>query len=120
LAPDTELLLATATIDHSGRIPARRLLRTLTWNPGSTTSAQLRGDAIALHLDPGSPHRIDNRHHVFVPLGLRELTGIRVADHVALLAVPREQVLLICPMRVLHALMTSHWAISAGAGTTNR
>ncbi|MCP2100000.1 hypothetical protein LV78_008005 [Actinosynnema pretiosum] len=116
LAPGEELLLATAAIDHSGRIPARRLLRALSWKPGDTTGAQLLRDAIALSLDPRSPHRIDTRDHVFVPLGLRDLTGIRTGDHVALFAAPRQRLLLVCPMRILHSLITEHWKLPGAAG----
>lgn len=115
LSRKADLLLATAAIDHSGRIPARRLLRALAWSPGDPTSTQLRGDVITLRLDPKSPRRIDSRHHVFVPLGLRDLTGIRTADHIALLAVPQEQVLLICPARVLRSLMADHLALKDDA-----
>lgn len=101
----TDLLLATAAIDHSGRIPARRLLRALDWHPDQTTTARLRNQTITIRLDAHSPHRIDSRHHVFIPAGLRDLTGIRTGDTVALLGAPQLQLLVVYPARALTTLL---------------
>lgn len=100
-----QLHVMTATIDHSGRVPAARLLRTLDWHPTHTTSAQLRGQAIVLRLDADSPHQINNRHQIFVPAGLRDLTGIRTSDTVVLLAAPGPQLLIIYSTGTLAALL---------------
>jgi hypothetical protein len=102
---DTELLLTTGIVDHSGRAPARKLLHALNWHPGQTTTARLRGHAITIGPDPDSPHRIDNRHQVFIPAGLRDLTGIRTGDTIALLAAPQRQLLTVYSIRALTALL---------------
>ncbi|ONI88012.1 hypothetical protein ALI22I_19900 [Saccharothrix sp. ALI-22-I] len=102
---DTELLLSTGIVDHSGRAPARKLLHALDWRPGQATTARLRGHAITIGLDPDSPHRIDTRHQVLIPAGLRDLTGIRIGDTVVLLGAPQRQLLIVYPIRALTALL---------------
>ncbi|NKE57804.1 hypothetical protein FXN61_13545 [Lentzea sp. PSKA42] len=100
-----DLLLAMAAIDHSGRVPARRLLRVLGWSPGYTTSAQLHGPTITVQPDADSPHTINSRYQIFIPAGLRDLTGIRTTANVVLLAAPEAQQLIICPNSSLIALL---------------
>ncbi|XVV00753.1 hypothetical protein ACQPW3_25395 [Actinosynnema sp. CA-248983] len=95
----------TAAIDHSGRIPARRLLRALDWHPGQGITAWLRDNAITVQLDALSPYRIDSRHHVFIPAGLRDLTGIRTGDTVALLCAPQLQLLIVHAVRALAPML---------------
>ncbi|MFD1145506.1 hypothetical protein [Saccharothrix hoggarensis] len=104
---DTELLLTTGILDHSGRAPARKLLNALNWHPGQTTTARLRGQAITIGLAPDSPNRIDTRHQVFIPAGLRDLTGIRTGDTVALLGAPQLHLLIVYPVRALTTLLST-------------
>jgi hypothetical protein len=101
---DTELL-TTGVIDHSGRAPARKLLHALGWSSGQTTTAQLRGHAIVIGLDPSSHNRINSRHQVFIPVGLRDLTDIHTGDTVVLLGTPQRQLLIVYPVRALTALL---------------
>lgn len=105
---DPGLVVASSTIDHSGRVPAARLLNALGWHVGQGTRARLRGDAIAVEPDPDSPHRIDHRRQVFVPGGLRSLVGITTGDLLLITASPATGALLVHPGRVLRRIVSDH------------
>ena len=70
-----------------------------------SASPPTTGQMITIRLDAHSPHRIDSRHHVFIPAGLRDLTGIRTSDTVALLGAPQLQLLAVYPVRALTTLL---------------
>ncbi|WP_433261637.1 hypothetical protein ACQPZF_27375 [Actinosynnema sp. CS-041913] len=108
LGRDSGLVVASSTIDHSGRVPAARLLNALGWHIGLPTRARLRGDAIVVEPDSDSPHRIDSRRQAFVPAGLRALAGITTGDRVLLTASPATDTLIVHPGSVLRLLVSGH------------
>lgn len=106
---ETDLLLTLGTIDHSGRVPASKVLHGMGWSAGQATTARLRGQAILISAAAHSPHKIDSRHQVFIPAGLRDLTGIRKGDTVVLFGV-RQQQFLIAYSATAMATLVSHIA----------
>ncbi|UVS79416.1 AbrB/MazE/SpoVT family DNA-binding domain-containing protein [Actinokineospora sp. UTMC 2448] len=107
LWPDeTDLLLTLGTIDHSGRVAASKLLQAMGWHAGQATNARLRGHAIVISPMTQSPNKIDCRQQVFIPAGLRDLTGIRKGDTVMLIGVRQQQLLIAYSAKAMAKLVS--------------
>jgi bifunctional DNA-binding transcriptional regulator/antitoxin component of YhaV-PrlF toxin-antitoxin module len=109
-----ELLLATAKIDHSGRVGDRVLLTALGWNPGDRHDVRTIRQGAELSLSPTGLFRVDSRSNVFLPAATRDLLGIHPGDRVVLIASPTTDTLLIHPVTVVTALLTQFHRYPAG------
>lgn len=96
-----------AAVDHSGRVRDRLVLAALGWEPGDHTDVTMGPRALVLRraTDGGVP--IDARGRVFLPAGAWTLLAIAVDERVLLAADPRRGRMIVYPVPVVAALLTS-------------
>jgi len=109
--PAVPLLLATATMDHSGRVGDKKLLRDgLHWHPGDRTSIHIAPATVVVRRDPHGRHRLDPRCYVFIPAAARSLLRIDPGDRVMLVGAPEHDQLMVHHVAVVADLLSRLYA----------
>ncbi len=103
----SDLLVAAAKVDHSGRVGDRVLLDALGWRPGDRHGVRLIRHGVELYRSPSGRFRVDARGNVFLAAATRNLLGVRSGDRVVLVAALNTKRLLIHPIAVVTALLAN-------------
>ncbi|ONI88021.1 hypothetical protein ALI22I_19950 [Saccharothrix sp. ALI-22-I] len=101
--------MAIARIDHSGRVGDRWLAEVLGWRPGDRHDVRMLSDGAIVSIDADGRFRVNARHHVFVPAGVRRILSVESGDPVVLVARPKSRTLLVHSTSMVASLLFRHY-----------
>lgn len=96
-----------ASVDASGRVGDRTVVRALGWACGTTVRITADAERLVVVPAPDGAHRIGAQGFVRLPARLRRRYGIEAADRVLLVGKPATGVLVVYPLASLDALLSA-------------
>jgi hypothetical protein len=108
-------MIGVAAVSHSGRVRDQVLLDALGWSPGDRLRLTVLDSTLLLHRHPEGTQVINTRGQVFLPASTRALLRIADNDRVALVAAPRQGLLMVHPCAVIGALLAGFYDTLPGS-----
>ncbi|GAA2843151.1 hypothetical protein [Crossiella cryophila] len=109
LPSDASMAYGMSTVDQSGRVADRAVLRALRWRQGDILDLQVLGQALVVQTSERGQARVVGGPAVAIPAYLRGRIGLRTGDRVLLAGAPEHGVLLVLTTALLDSLLVSHW-----------
>ncbi len=94
-----------STVDKSGRVADRSVVRLLGWLPGTRLEIRERAGVVVAEVAGDGVCRIDGRGHLILPLIVRRWCGLTAGDRLLLAADPAGGVLAGYPLAALDRLL---------------
>jgi bifunctional DNA-binding transcriptional regulator/antitoxin component of YhaV-PrlF toxin-antitoxin module len=115
LAADGQRRFSTALLDASGRIQDRGIVTALKWNPGDRLLiTQIRSSAVICRRSDGV-FRMTTKPYVVLPAPVRRECRVLAGSRVLLVADLAQDVLVVHPEHVVHAMLRDfHTILAAG------
>ncbi|WP_410596505.1 hypothetical protein [Amycolatopsis sp. lyj-23] len=105
LAAHGQRRFSTALVDSSGRIQDRGIVGALSWKPGDRLLiTQIRSSAVIYRRDDGI-FRMTTKPYVVLPAPVRHGCGVHAGSRVLLVADLDQDVLVVHPEHVVHAML---------------
>jgi hypothetical protein len=111
-AADT--VYAVSTVDKSGRVADRSIVRALAWRPGTRLDIREQAGTVVVRPAADAVHCIDDRGHLHLPLAVRRWCRLAAGDRVLCAADRAAGVLVVLPCGVLDRLLAGTLAAVAG------
>ncbi|MBB4677250.1 hypothetical protein HNR67_003368 [Crossiella cryophila] len=109
LPGDTSMRYGMGTVDASGRVAERTVVRSLSWQQGDRLQLRVVANVLVLRAEPLGQTTVVSGPYVAIPAPVRIRVGIRVGDRVLLAAAPAHEVLLVLTSAVLDVALVSFW-----------
>ncbi|MGO1053020.1 AbrB/MazE/SpoVT family DNA-binding domain-containing protein [Crossiella sp. CA198] len=110
LLPNPATYYGMGSIDASGRIANRTVVKALGWRTGDRLEFQVAGGVIVARPVPHGLATMWHAPYVAIPAPIRHLCGLRSGDRVFVVAHPAHQNLIVYTTPVLDQLLHDHHA----------
>lgn len=114
LASDGQRRFSTALLDASGRIQDRGVVTALGWRPGDRLLITRIGSSVVICRRGDGVFRMASKPYVVLPAAVRHGCGVLAGSRVLLVADLAQDVLVVHPEHVVHAMLRDFHTALAG------